>query len=238
MEIDVSWIYYSLLKIVGRYLIRTASLRSILIITLIFHVFHILRPVILWRVRWFRIRLCVIIISTRTCLSSAWRGSSLRMTWLQVILLLGLLNLKGVIIVVLSWHVILKLSRHLLNLSLICVTILIDNESTFIAFICLTHCADLLSRSRCQLLLLWLLLLLLLLQAIWLIDVNNFSSSTHSLLAKSLMFLKLSLVKHLTSQALSTLNLLKLWLLLLLISLRRSDRRWCYTCICWLLSLR
>ena len=237
MEVDVSWIDYSLLKIVGRYLIRAASLRSILIIALVLHVFHILRPVILWRVWWFRIRLSVVIISTWTCLSSTRRRRSLRMTWLHIILLLWLLNLEGVIIVVLSWHIILMLSRYLLNLTLICVTILIDYESSFVAFICLAYCTDLLSRSRRQLLLLRLLLLLLL-QTIWLIDVNNFSRCAHSLLAKCLMFLKLSLVKHLTSQALRTLNLLKLWLLLLLSTLGRRDRRWSCTCVCWLLSLR
>jgi len=159
MKVDVSWVDDSLLKIISRNLIGAACLWSILIGNSV-HVSLILNilwwPGVLWRVRWFCIRLIVVIISTRTCLSSSGRCRSLRVARLHVVLLLRLLNLKCVI-VVLGRCVIRMLVRYLLNLSLICIASLIDYESSFVAFVWLTHCANLLCRPCRQLLLLLLL---------------------------------------------------------------------------------
>lgn len=237
MKVDISWIDNSLLKVTSRNLIWATSLRSILIrdamqvVRLILGIFG--RPIVLWRVRWFGIRLIVVIVSAWTSLASSWGCSSLRMARLHVVLLLRLLNLKCVIVVLNR-----LLPRHLLNLTLICIAILIHYESSFVTFISLSHSSDLLSRPRSKLRLL-LLLLLLLLQTIWLIDVNHIATCSNRLLAESFVFLKLSLVQHLTSQTLRSLHLLHLWLLLMWWALRRSNGGWT-SCCCWLLmcSLR
>ena len=147
MKVDISWIDNSLLKVTRWYLIWATSLRSILIryamqvVGLILRIFW--RPIVLWRVRWFGIRLIVVIISAWSGLSSSRRSCSLRMARLHVILLLWLLNLKRIIVVLcclLSWN--------WLNLTLICIAILIHYKSSFVTFVCLSNSTDLLCRPR------------------------------------------------------------------------------------------
>lgn len=237
MKVDISWIDNSLLKVTCRNLIWATSLRPILVrhamqvMRLILLIFG--RPIVLWRVRWFGIRLIVVIVSAWTSLASSWRCRSLRMARLHVILLLRLLDLKCVIVVLsrlLTWH--------WLNLTLICIAILIHYESSFVTFVSLSNSSHLLCWPRSKLRLL-LLLLLLLLQSSWLIHVNHIATCSNRLLAESFMFLKLSLVQHLTSQTLRSLYLLQLWLLLMWRALWRSNWGWT-SCCCWLLmcSLR
>lgn len=97
VEVNISRIYDSLLKVACANLIRAACLRSILV-CLTFNVFKIWLPVplklvFLWIMRWLGIWLVVIIVSTRPCFTSSWWSSSLWVTRLHIYVLLTLVNL-------------------------------------------------------------------------------------------------------------------------------------------------
>lgn len=90
VKVNIPWIDYSLLEVAGGNLVRAARLRSVLVratVTLA-HILNFLQAlgpvacvlVILRSVRWLDIRLYIIIVCAWTCLASAGRCCSLRMT--------------------------------------------------------------------------------------------------------------------------------------------------------------